>query len=208
MNECVYGCHDACMHVCLYACMHVCLSACMLVCMYACMHVCMYACMHVSCGMHACMYVYMYVYMCACVYVCVYVSMYVHVRVYQSHARTCAPPHHSLHPQMHRAKHRVIAGSKRTVAKHHQVELLPTIFQSIDTLLQCAAAQGYILEKDPALLDLRGHVAAFNRSRGNELDKHLLAAQVPCTSSPSPPPPPPTPPPPYVCVRVQYVIVN
>ena len=139
--------------------------------------------MHVSCGMHACMYVYMYVYMCACVYVCVYVSMYVHVRVYQSHARTCAPPHHSLHPQMHRAKHRVIAGSKRTVAKHHQVELLPTIFQSIDTLLQCAAAQGYILEKDPALLDLRGHVAAFNRSRGNELDKHLLAAQVPHTSS-------------------------
>ena len=197
------------MLVCMYACMLVCMYACLHVCMYTCMHVCMYACIMRHACMHVCIYVRMYVCMCVCVRVCIYVCACACVcGCDQSHARTCAPPHHSLHPQMHRAKHRVIAGSKRTVAKHHQVELLPTIFQSIDTLLQCAAAQGYILEKDPALLDLRGHVAAFNRSRGNELDKHLLAAQVPCTSSPSPPPPPPPPPPPYVCVRVQYVIVN
>ena len=55
---------------------------------------------------------------------------------------------------------------------------MPAFFQSIDALTQSAAAQGYILDKDPVLLDLKGHLVAFIKVGGAELDKSILAAQV------------------------------
>ena len=80
---------------------------------------------------------------------------------------------------MHRAKHRLIAGStgRRTLAKHHRIAM-PALFQSIDALTQCATEQGYILDNDPVLLDLKVHLVAFIKARGADLDKSLLAAQV------------------------------